>query len=362
MKNLFILNEEEKNRILNLHESATKRHYLNEQSLDLGQSETQPTEPITGPQSLEDTSGTIVKKGLGGDPYVYAKFGNNYYYAMASEGENPNWITAKTEKSINAIKGKIFNEKLPKVKTIKPPVKTTKQPIKQVQKKEIINPSTTTIKKDKFKLKPELNPTAVDSTRVGNGTEKMLDIKKILNSVGPSKKSSLPLHIRACWDYLMGRTEPFTSADLTREEQKFVKQVAIENPKKGFNYKIWKSIGASNLPTAMSTGSAAENERLKQSGGSGSLINSPLPGQFMYFLGEVSPSNVEVSPDKKKVTIYDNYDMNNSKINKDKILKDFALQVGKFALGDAALYSVIRQTVGLKELTGYKGYPVNLNV
>lgn len=32
MKNLFIINEEEKNRILNLHESATKRQYLNEQT------------------------------------------------------------------------------------------------------------------------------------------------------------------------------------------------------------------------------------------------------------------------------------------------------------------------------------------
>jgi len=31
MKQLYFLNEEEKNRILNLHESATKRHYLSEQ-------------------------------------------------------------------------------------------------------------------------------------------------------------------------------------------------------------------------------------------------------------------------------------------------------------------------------------------
>jgi peptidoglycan hydrolase-like protein with peptidoglycan-binding domain len=31
MKNLFLINEEEKNRILNLHETATKRHYLSEQ-------------------------------------------------------------------------------------------------------------------------------------------------------------------------------------------------------------------------------------------------------------------------------------------------------------------------------------------
>jgi hypothetical protein len=31
MKNLFIINEEEKNRILNLHETATKNLYLSEQ-------------------------------------------------------------------------------------------------------------------------------------------------------------------------------------------------------------------------------------------------------------------------------------------------------------------------------------------
>jgi hypothetical protein len=38
MKKLYFLNEEEKNRILNLHESATKRQYLSEQQ---GQGETQ---------------------------------------------------------------------------------------------------------------------------------------------------------------------------------------------------------------------------------------------------------------------------------------------------------------------------------
>jgi hypothetical protein len=32
MKQLYFLDEEEKNRILNLHESATKRHYLSEQA------------------------------------------------------------------------------------------------------------------------------------------------------------------------------------------------------------------------------------------------------------------------------------------------------------------------------------------
>lgn len=36
MKNLYFLDGEEKDRILNLHESATKRQYLSEQGLELG--------------------------------------------------------------------------------------------------------------------------------------------------------------------------------------------------------------------------------------------------------------------------------------------------------------------------------------
>jgi len=129
MKNLFIINEEEKNRILNIHKSATKRHYLPEQDLELGQ----PTQPIAGPQNLQDTSGVIIKQGYGGDPYVYAKFGNDYYYGKLSDGDNPNWILATKQDAINSIKSKIFNEKIPIVKTIKSPEKdkVKKQPIKK---------------------------------------------------------------------------------------------------------------------------------------------------------------------------------------------------------------------------------------
>jgi hypothetical protein len=377
MNDLFLINEEERNRILGMHETATKKHYLSEQPTpDFGQ------QPI-GPKTLPDTLKSVVKKGLEGDPYVYGKLGNDYYYAKASDGDYPNWILATNPNAINSIKGKIYNEKVPAVTTVKAPVKgktkvqtkkTTTTPKTTTKSKTTtttvpgkekfkVTPKTNVRGKDKFKLEPELYTVAKDNTRVGNGRkEKLPNIKDVLNDIGPSKKSTLPLHIRAVWDYLMGRTEPFTSADLTREEQKYVKQVAMNNPNKGFTYGIWKASGASNLPTAMTTGSSSEKKRLNQSGGSGSLINSPLAGQFMYFLGEVSPSNVKISPDKKKVTVKDNYDMNNSKIPKDKMIKDFAKQVGKFALGDATLYSVIRQTVGLKELAGYKGYPVNLDV
>ena len=380
MNNLFLINEDERKRILGMHETATKKHYLSEQpTTDFGQQE-------FGPQTLQDTAGTVVKKGTGGDPYVYGKLGNDFYYAKASDGDNPNWVLATNQGAINSIKSKIYNEKVPAAKTVKAPVKTTakKQPVKTTTKttttKTTTKPKTTTTTvpgkekfkvtpktnvrgKDKFKLEPELNTVAIDNTRVGNGREKKItDIKKVLNDLGPSKKSILPLHLRAVWDYMVGRTEPFTSADLTREEQKYLKQVVLSNPKKGLNYGIWKANGAGNLPTAMSTGSASEKERLKQSGGSGSLINPELGGQYMYFLGDVAPANVKTSPDKKTVVVNDNYDMNNTKLPKDEILKDFAKQIGRFALGDATLYSVIRRTAGLRELTGYKGYPVNLTV
>jgi hypothetical protein len=114
MKNLFILNEDEKERILGLHENATKRHYLNEQSLNLGQ----PEQPVVGPETLQDTEGTVVKKGLNGDPYVYAKLGNNFYYSKDTENNNPNWVLATKQNAVNAIKSKIFNEKIPETKKI----------------------------------------------------------------------------------------------------------------------------------------------------------------------------------------------------------------------------------------------------
>jgi hypothetical protein len=132
MKNLFLINEDEKSRILNLHETATKRQYLVEQpTLDLGQ----PTQPISTVSTLED-SGAIVKKGLGGDPYIYGKLGNDYYYAKESDGDNPNWILAVKERAINSIKSKIYNEKIPVVKTVKAPVKATskKQQVKTTTK------------------------------------------------------------------------------------------------------------------------------------------------------------------------------------------------------------------------------------
>ena len=153
MKNLFIINEEEKNRILNLHETATKRHYLSEQALDLGQ-ETKSPEPVIGPTFMD--SGAIIKQGDYGDPYVYAKLGNDYYFAKVSEGDNPNWRLAKTEKGIRDIKGKIFNEKLPVIKTKKPPIKKDRD---NKSKDDSSKKSDELIKKSDVVLSKKISPT-----------------------------------------------------------------------------------------------------------------------------------------------------------------------------------------------------------
>jgi hypothetical protein len=79
MKNLFELSQEEKNRIINLHENATKRLYLVEQ------------EVVQGAQS---------------DPYQYRKTGDKVEYA--TKGAN-NWKTQTNPKGIEAI-NKLFTK------------------------------------------------------------------------------------------------------------------------------------------------------------------------------------------------------------------------------------------------------------
>jgi hypothetical protein len=164
MKNLFIINEEEKNRILNLHETATKRQYLSEQSLDLGQS-SEPIQPVTTVPTLLD-SGAIVKQGIPPDPYVYAKLGDDYYYSKDVDSDDPNWILAKKEKSINSIKGKIYNEKIPVKKKVTPPKK-------EDEKKKTTTPKKEEKKKTNVVLSKSINPTfksKIDTSKLSTTT------------------------------------------------------------------------------------------------------------------------------------------------------------------------------------------------
>jgi hypothetical protein len=158
MKNLFLINEDEKDRILNLHESATKRQYLSEQALDYSQPK-EPVAPVATVPTLVD-AGAIVKPGVTGDPYVYGKLGNDYYYAKASDGDYPNWVLATTDKAIRAIKSKIYNEKVAPLKTVKAPqkdkakVQTPKKKTDKVDDKKVVDKT----KVNKVVLSPFINP------------------------------------------------------------------------------------------------------------------------------------------------------------------------------------------------------------
>jgi hypothetical protein len=105
-KNLFTITEEEKSRILSIHESATKRAYLSEQTP--APSTTQTTTPTT-PQPTSET------KVLNDRDYSYKKEGDKYFFKLqtnpASEGAKKfkqankyvNWTEA-TGKGLEAIK------------------------------------------------------------------------------------------------------------------------------------------------------------------------------------------------------------------------------------------------------------------
>ncbi len=96
----IILSEQEKNRILGLHRKAI-----------LEQAATAPTTAATpSTTAATNTTQAQIVQGSGKDPYQYKKENGKYFYAKKSEGQNANWVEAKTPKSIEAIKTNIFKE------------------------------------------------------------------------------------------------------------------------------------------------------------------------------------------------------------------------------------------------------------
>jgi hypothetical protein len=197
----------------------------------------------------------------------------------------------------------------------------------------------------------------------GGDRDNYVKLQQFLKKVPPSTKSSMPIHLRALWDYLLGRETPWTAADMTKEEQKFLKSVAIPNAKKkGLTYPLWKEIGAGNLPTAMTVaGSEKEKEKLKNNEG-GSLLKPEMAGQFMYFLGQVDPPAIKVAPDNTMVTVNDMYDFNTQGKTKEDLIKNFSDQLSSWWKGNSTFYSVLRNAVSFRELGDYKGFPVKITV
>jgi len=135
MKKLYFLNEEEKNRILNLHESATKRQYLSEQN-----------NFFNDQLKTQNKQNQVVVQGQGNDPYQYMKWGDKVWYAKKSEGKYPKWVEGKNADSIKAIKTKIYNLNPTVAQPKLRPTKTTKTANSESLKKKIGEFSTRTQK------------------------------------------------------------------------------------------------------------------------------------------------------------------------------------------------------------------------
>lgn len=88
----FIINEDEKNRILNLHESATKRQYLPEQADEIKQEEGKDKSTSGDVRTNHDRT------------YDYKKDGDKYFYKLKNATD---WTTA-SGKGLEAIKTKVY--------------------------------------------------------------------------------------------------------------------------------------------------------------------------------------------------------------------------------------------------------------
>ena len=239
-------------------------------------------------------------------------------------------------------------------------------------------------KKTNFKIEPtrilpkqygpkDLNriegqPTDYLGTQGTVGQQQILG-QNLLNQIksGKLKKTSnMPLHVRMLYDYLAGRTTPMTISDLTDAERKFLRQAIISasSKREGFSYPGWDKIGASG-PTALTS---AGREKEKLSGKDKSMLDLAfkmnLPSQFKYTLGSVAPTNVKYDKNNGVAFVKDNYDYNNVENNtsKEQVIKDFFTSIKDLVKGTGTTYGAIRHAVGLKELGGYNGFPVNIQI
>jgi hypothetical protein len=174
----------------------------------------------------------------------------------------------------------------------------------------------------------------------------------VLNKIISSHKFALPIHVRAYMHHLLGRTTPFTEKDMTTEEREFLKKAALSVGERGFDYQFWN--GYRN---------PQDSNWHASDGSTVGLINMHMADQFSNFLGQVRLPNIRISPDKNKVTVIDNYDFN---VKRDDlhnyVTKNLFFYFKNFIKNPTELYGHIRNMANIRELGGYNGYPVNINL
>jgi len=141
MKKLYFLDEEETQRILNIHESATKRQYLSEQPLP-------PSEPII----VTDYDKAYEYKFENGEYTFRGKPGTTYAQKFA------NWQPSKTEKGKLSIKNVIDT----KGKTTQTQVKPVENPTSVVDPSKAAQ-DTSVVNKTAVE-KPTTNAAGIPST------------------------------------------------------------------------------------------------------------------------------------------------------------------------------------------------------
>jgi hypothetical protein len=174
----------------------------------------------------------------------------------------------------------------------------------------------------------------------------------VLNKIISSHKFELPIHVRAYMYHLLGRTAPFTEKDMTTEEREFLKKAALSADERGFDYNFWGSYRNPGDPSGAISNMSTVG-----------LFNMPMVDQFSNFLGQVGLPNIRISPDKNKVTVIDNYDFNVKRDNlHDYVTKDLFYYFKDFIKNPTEIYRHIRRMANIRELGGYNGYPVNINL
>jgi len=94
-KNLFIISESEKERILGMHKEATKRSYISEQAAPAAPAATTPAAPAaTTPEATAPTGETTYSSYSDYD-YDYKKEGDKYFFKLKFEPKSPKALAYK---------------------------------------------------------------------------------------------------------------------------------------------------------------------------------------------------------------------------------------------------------------------------
>lgn len=212
------------------------------------------------------------------------------------------------------------------------------------------------IEQTSLNLKGKTIPKGVSSKHSSNYVskdEENLFIRS-LNQIVSLNKDVVPIHVRAYIYHLLGRTTPFTEKDMTSEERDFLKKAALTavEIEWNFDYSFWTKIRDPQDPDWY----AANRDVV-------GLVTMRMADQFRNFLGRVNLANIRVSPDKNKVRVIDNYDFNVKRDNLyNQVTEDLWHYFKSFIANPTRLYGLIRNLANMREIGGYNGYPVDINV